>query len=211
MLNINTSTIKRSGLVLLLVGLAGCANHYPLGIPEEQWLLMSSEQQLEARSQQAALDQAAQARREAEARAREAEARRQTAELEQRRQGAAYGERVQCILEPVEVYLRGRWEPARPVAMDLVQGFPIELTATDTRGRYGQRLAAGFDGQVVRICSSIQALQRPYGESCVDLVATRQQLQRGISRSLEQERLLKGTLYCDLVLQALPGQRLKSR
>ncbi|WP_417583944.1 hypothetical protein [Nitrincola sp.] len=208
MLNINHVTYKRICLVLLLAGLSGCAARYPLGIPEEQWLLLTTQQQLTARSQQAALDQASQARREAEARAREAEAIKQAAELEQRRRDAGYGERVQCILESAEGYIRGRWEPVRPLAMDLVSGYAVELTLSDTRNRYQQSVYAGFDGQVVSLCRSAQALQWSATSECIAMAATRQQLQRGVSRYLEQERLLRGTLYCDLVPQAPPGQRL---
>jgi predicted small lipoprotein YifL len=202
MLNINSVTFKRVLLVLLLGSLSACAARYPLGIPEEQWVLLTPQQQLDARSQQAALDQASQARREAEARAREAEAIKEAAELDQRRRDAGYGERVQCILESAEGYIRGRWEPVRPLAMDLVSGYPIELTLSDTRNRYQQSMYAGFDGQVVRLCRSTN--------NCVEMAATRQQLQRGISQYLEQDRLLRGTLYCDLVPQAPPGQRLKA-
>lgn len=201
MLNIKSITFKRICLVLLLGSLSACAARYPLDIPEEQWVLLTTQQQLDARSQQAALDQASQARREAEARAREAEAIKAAAELEQRRRDAGYGERVQCILESAEGYIRGRWEPVRPLAMDLVSGYPIELTLSDTRNRYQQSLYAGFDGQVVRLCRSTN--------NCAEMVATRQQLQRGISQHLEQDRLLRGTLYCDLVPQAPTGQRLK--
>lgn len=204
MLNINHVTFKLICLVLLLAGLSGCATRYPLGIPEEQWVLLTTQQQLNARSQQATLDQASQARREAEARAREAEAIKATAELEQRRRDAGYGERVQCILESAEGYIRGRWEPMRPLAMDLVSGYPEELALSDKRNRYQQSLYAEFDGQVVRLCRSTY--------ECAEMAATRQQLHRGVSRYLEQDRLLRGTLYCDLVPQAPPqGQRLRTQ
>lgn len=208
MLNINSITFKLVCLVLLLGGLSGCAARYPLGIPEEQWVLLTPQQQLDARSQQATLDQASQARREAEARAREAEAIKQAAELEQRRRDAGYGERVQCILESAEGYIRGRWQPVRPLAMDLVSGYPVELTLSDTRSRYQQDVYAGFDGQVVRLCRSSRALHGSATNECVEMAATRQQLQRGVSHRLEQERFLRGSLYCDLVPQAPPGRRL---
>lgn len=203
MLNIKSIMFKHVCLVLLLGSLSACAARYPLGIPEEQWVLLTTQQQLDARSQQAALDQASQARREAEARAREAEAIKAAAELEQRRRDAGYGERVQCILESAEGYIRGRWEPVRPLAMDLVSGYPEELALSDTRNRYQQSLYGEFDGQVVRLCRTTN--------ECAEMAATRQQLQRGVSRHLEQERFLRGTLYCDLVPQAPPGQRLRIR
>ncbi|WP_052063732.1 hypothetical protein [Nitrincola sp. A-D6] len=208
MININSVTFKRVCLVLLLGGLSACAAHYPLGIPEEQWVLLTPQQQLDARSQQVALNQASQARREAEARAREAEAIKAAAELDQRRRDAGYGERVQCILESAEGYIRGRWEPVRPLAMDLVSGYPVEITLSDTRNRYQQDLYAGFDGQVVRLCRSPRALQWSANSECIEMAATRQQLQRGVSRHLEQEHFLRGSLYCDLVPQAPSGRRL---
>lgn len=196
-------------MVLLVIGVTACGARYPLNIPEEQWVLMSPQQQLDARSQQAALDKAAHERRVAEARAREAEALKEAAELDQRRRNAEYGERVQCILDPAEVYVRGRWEAARPVALDLVSGFADEMEAIDSRGHYGQSFYASFDGQTVRVCRSANAVQRRSVGECAEMIATRQQYERGISRQIEQDRLIRGDLYCDLVPQAPRGQRLR--
>ena len=196
-------------MVLLVIGVTACGTRYPLDIPEEQWVLMSPQQQLDARTQQAALDKAAHERGVAEARAREAEALKEAAELDQRRRNAEYGERVQCILDPAEVYVRGRWETARPVALDLVSGFADEIETVDSRGRYAQSFYASFDGQVVRMCRSVNAIQRRSAGECAEMIATRQQYERGITRQIEQDRLIRGDLYCDLVPQAPRGQRLR--
>lgn len=192
-------------MVLLLSVVAGCGARYPLNIPEEQWLLMTPQQQLDARTQQAALDQAAHERRAAEARAREAEALKQAAELEERRRNALYGERVQCVLDPAEAYLRGRWDRVRPLAMDLVIGFDEDLDLRDLSGRSAGRLRVGFDGQVVSLCSATSSTQ--FSRDCAQMFTTRQQLQRGVSQSVEQDKLIRGQLYCDLVPEASGGYR----
>ncbi len=190
-------TYKPLLVVLLMIFLAGCGSRYPLNIPEEQWVLMTPEQQFDARAQQAALDQAAHERRLAEARAREAQALERAAELEQRRRDASYGERVQCIIDPAEAYIRGRWEEVRPVAMDLVTGFQDEITVNDRRGRSSISLFARFDGQVVSVCRRSMGAHRP--QDCAEIVATRNQFQRGVTQRIEQDRLIKGRMYCDLV------------
>ncbi|MFO7581436.1 hypothetical protein [Guyparkeria sp.] len=80
--------------------LAACGPRYPLGIPEEQWSRTTSAELTEARiQQQAELDRA-----QAEARVADAAAR--AAELEHARATAAPGERVQCIR--AESFLRGQ-------------------------------------------------------------------------------------------------------
>lgn len=202
---------KRMLLLLLLIGVSSCGTRYPLGIPEDQWVLMTSQQQLDARNQQAALQQAAHDLRVAEARAREAEALKQAADLAHRLQSAQYGERVQCILDPVELAVLGRWKTARPVALDLVLGYADKIEAFDYHGRYVQTFYAAFDGQVVRICPTANSIQRHSMVECTDFIATQHQYERGTLRQIDHDGFIRGDLYCDFSPQTSRSQRLMLR
>lgn len=185
--------------------LMGCASPYPLGMDEVQWYQLTPEQQFQARQQQAQLDAAAQQRRAAEAEARRLEAERELAELNLRRQEARYGERVQCIIEQGDAYLSGRWRSLEPTGVDLVQGMVQDFSLSDERGRYAQRWAASFDGIQVRICASRTDLERQ--RQCATLTATQSQFQRGVTRQVDTDRLLRAQISCDLVPAAAGHHR----
>jgi len=195
-----------SALTLLagLILLSACATRHPLGMDDAQWQALSAEQRLAAQTQQAELDRATQERRAAEARAREAEARRQQAELESRRRAAAYGERVQCILDPAEARLSGKWRSIEPLALDLVKGLPVGVTlrSNDHRSlRYRATALAYFDGMTVSLCQST-ASAAPSTLHCAKVSATQADYQRGLTRQVEAKRFVRGRLRCNLVPEA---------
>ncbi|EHQ53586.1 hypothetical protein ECTPHS_13018 [Ectothiorhodospira sp. PHS-1] len=186
-------------VLALVVFTAGCATRYPLGIPEEQWVSLSLEEQIRAREAQAALDQAQAERRAAEARAREAQAAREQAELEMRRREARYGERVQCVLTSAEGRLGGRWRPLEPLAVDLVQGMemPFQLMTTADGGRYRGQGHAYFDGTTVSLCSVRGQHDRDPG-ACARLLGTFEDYRRGLRSEVSSERFIRGQLRCHL-------------
>ena len=111
-------------LVALLFAL-GCES-YPMGMSKEEWVLLSPEQQAQARQQQAAID--AENRRiaaEEEARQRQIDAdehARRQAELEHRYSHARYGDIVSITVEGGQMKFSGDHRTYEPVAFDLVRG-----------------------------------------------------------------------------------------
>lgn len=188
-----------------LLLLTGCGTRYPLGMDEAQWQVLSTEQRLAAQLQQAELERAAQERRAAEARAREAEAHREQTEMENRRRNAAYGDRVQCILEPAEARLGGKWRSIDALAVDLVRGSPVNITlhSNDRRsGRYRASAQAKFDGLTVSLCQGTSS-------HCARASGTLADYRRGLVSQVEADRFLRGKLRCDLV--PTDRQRLRGR
>ncbi|MFN2382161.1 MAG: hypothetical protein ABR561_06380 [Guyparkeria sp.] len=186
---------RRLAAVSLLIGavlLSACGPHYPLGIPEDQWTRMSPSEQNEARLKQAEVDRAQAEARRREADARQAEAAARAAELEHARSNAAPGERVQCVLQPVEMRFGDKWRPAEPIGLDLVTGMTIDFVLRARESRYrtieGQ---ATFNGMEVRLCPR-------HGDDCARLLATSGELRRGVTRAVIAEDRLRGQLHCEL-------------
>jgi len=180
--------------------LAGCAASYPLGIPESQWLAMSTEQRFQAQQKQAELDRATEEQRAADARAREAEAVKQAAKLEARRRDAKYGERVQCVFSDAEAHLGGKWRSIEPVALDLVNGMEVALSLVEPSGhktRHRTMAYARFDGQTLSLCRDADH-DRRNPSSCLRILGTFADYRRGIDQRINSERYLRGHLRCDL-------------
>jgi hypothetical protein len=195
-----------STLILVIVGLSACGPHYPLGIAEEQWLNMNTEQRLQAQEKQAELNKAKAERQAAEARAREAEATRQRIELETRRREARYGERVQCVLSKAEVKLGGKWRDIEPVAVDLVQGMELAFNLTELGKSYRTQGYAQFDGQSVDLCRDAGG-DRRNSNYCASVLGTTADFQRGINQHIDSPNFLRGHLHCDL----MPAQGMPKR
>lgn len=196
-------------LLASLLQLTACATHHPLGMDEAQWQALSTEQRLAAQLQQAELERAEQERRVAEARAREAEALRQQAELDVRRSTAAYGERVQCILDPAEAHLNGKWRSIEAPALDLVQGTPVDVTlhSNDHRSlRYRASAQARFDGLTVSLCQGAGSAGSP-ASNYAQVSGTQADFRRGLTRQIDAKRFLRGQLRCDLVATGQPPYR----
>lgn len=211
------NTIRRSPitlvkgllLVTMIVAMTSCAPRYPLGIPEAEWHAMTAEQRLQAHEKQAELQQAAAERRAAEARAREEEAARQQAELIALRRQARYGERLQCVLEPVEARLFRSWRQVEPVALDVVVGAEQPFSLREPADRSTRRSSTGyatFDGQVLTICRDSQS-NNPSLRHCLRLLGTFEDFRRGISQTVEAPDFLRGRLRCNLA----PGEGMPPR
>ncbi|MFP4252075.1 MAG: hypothetical protein ACOCY2_03885 [Guyparkeria sp.] len=183
------------GLLATLLLLSACGPHYPLNIPEEQWLKMDADAQQQARLEQAEVDRARAEARRQEAQAREAEASARAAELSHARATAGPGERVQCVLDRAELHYGGKWRPAEPIGLDLVAGMPIEFELQRQDERYrARRGTARFDGMEIRLCPE-------YSRSdCARLVATQGELRRGKSRQVTSHDFLRGRLHCEATL-----------
>src|SRR6056297_2714593 len=108
---LDLSTIKKQLIMLFgaLLFLAGCGTHYPLDIPEGEWMEMSSQERQRAREKQAELEKAREKRRAAEAEARAAESLKWLKRREASREQARYGDRVQCVLSDAKAYVWDEW------------------------------------------------------------------------------------------------------
>ena len=179
-------------LVCSALLLSGCMSSYPLGMSEEEWVRLSPEQQLDARSRQAEIDQVERERRAEAARLAAEQQRLEQQAREERIRNAAPGDLVQCVLDDAQGYYAGDWRAADPMGFTLVLGFPetIALAEQDRSSRQVQ-VHASFDGAQVELC-------RPHRNDCTRLAATQNQLQRGVSRQVHLERVLRGRLYCDM-------------
>ncbi|RUO26519.1 hypothetical protein CWE09_07375 [Aliidiomarina minuta] len=177
--------------LILLSMLTACAS-YPLGMSEDEWESLTSEQQLQARSRQAELDQAERERRAEAARLAAQREQEERAAYEERLQNAAYGEVLQCVVRDAEGYLAGSWRPAAPAGFTLLRNHPTNVRFTEegrpTRGIDGQ---ATFDGGSVSLC-------RPNRNECGTLAGTQNQFRQGVQQVIDIPRLVRGTLYCDL-------------
>jgi len=183
------------GLLAAAFLLSACGPHYPLGIPEEQWIRMDADAQQQARIKQAEVDRAQAEARRQEAQARHAEAAARAAELSHARATAGPGERVQCVLDRTELHYGGKWRRAEPVGLDLVAGMPIEFELRLQDGNYRARTGmAHFDGMEIRLCPNYAR------NDCARLVATQGELRRGKSRQVTSPDFLRGRLHCELTL-----------
>lgn len=176
-------------LLVLPVLLSGCSL-YPLGIPEDQWLLMTPEQQQEARMEQARQDEAARVRREQRWQLQQAQQHLQQAEREQRVRQAREGDVLQCVLEEVSIKLgKNKWRHANPAAIELLLGEQRELMLERTGRRHQrQRVQLRFAPLSVELCDE-------QGSDCRVLAATGREWQRGKSHAIQSDRL-RARLTC---------------
>lgn len=185
--------------MLLVAGalwLTGCSLH-PLGIDDDEWAVMSREEQLRAYEKQAELDKV-RAKAQAQERAAQAaaEARKYEA-MAYLRQNARYGDIVQCVLDPVDMKFSSKWKPAKPQAFDLVRGEQLTLRMQDWKERYRSEASVSFaeSGLEVELCRN--SAYR-YSGDCTRVLGTSRDFRRGISKTFEIDRYMKGTLRCDL-------------
>lgn len=171
--------------------LTACATTYPLGMSEDEWNRLNPAQQLDARQKQAAIDQAERERRAHAARLAAEEERRQQELHQARLRNAQPGEIVQCVLEDAEGYFGSEWRAAEPTGFTVLRGFSEHVTIAQ-QDRQSRRVTAEarFDGAKVELC-------RPNRNECAVLAATQNQLQRGVQRTINLDRVVRGTLYCD--------------
>jgi hypothetical protein len=183
---------------VMAIMLAGCASKYPLGMDEAEWLALSAEEKLDARKQQAEIDEARALRRAAEVQARAEERRRYEAFQSMARSTASPGSRVQCLLTG-EVRAGGQWRDASPAWVDIVAGWRDEVAVTSRDGRFTHIGYAGFDGVTVRICPT--ELDLEWGaKRCAEVTATPQAYRRGLDREGLVEGVWRGQIQCDLPL-----------
>ncbi|WP_146164798.1 hypothetical protein [Desulfonatronum sp. SC1] len=187
------------GIAILFLLLLSCGHRNPLDIPDAQWQMMTPEQQLQARNQQAELDRALVLRKAEEARQRAAEAEARKAELDAMRRNAPYGDRVQCVFEGAQTYFNRNWQPILPLGLDLVRGYEEAIVMEISSSEYLRmpiEAYALFDGQVVSLCrfSGDNTYRR---EHCAILVGTRRDFQQGIVAHVYASDFLRGRLRCD--------------
>lgn len=161
------------GVLLVTLAMNGCTT-YPLGIPEDQWLRMTSAQQHEARLEQARQDEAARQRYELRQQQLLAAQQRERDQREQRLRQAVPGDVVQCTLDQVMINLgKKKWRAANPLAVELLQGESLELVFERSDKTHQRRSATiSFDRISVRLCNEHRA-------DCAHLVATGRELQHG--------------------------------
>ncbi|PXX95922.1 hypothetical protein [Halomonas sp. LBP4] len=190
---------KMVATTTLALAMAGCAGKYPLGMDEAEWLALPAEEQLEARKQQAALDQARALQRTEEARTRADEKRRQAASRVLAQAQAVPGSRIQCLLTG-EVRAGGQWRQASPVWMDVVVGWPEEVAMTSRDGRLTQLAYAGFDGVTMQVCPTELDFEWR-ADACAEVTGTPQAYRSGLSRAVQVEGLWRGQAQCELPLE----------
>lgn len=183
--------------------LTGCLNSYPLGMSEEEWVRLSPDQQFQARSQQARIDE--QKRMEREARA-EAERLRQTMEeqayqdrIDHSYRDARYGDVIQCVLEQSVIDFKPGWRDGEPVGFTLVRGEGKLIDIYSARDQKTTSLWVGLDdnGMTLRLCRKEPTGHSRSNTSCVDIVATTHQYRRGLHHSFDHNDM-RGSLYCTL-------------
>lgn len=205
------STIKNPLILLFLplLFLVGCGTHYPLDIPEGEWMEMSSRERQRAREKEAELEKAREKRRAAEAEARAAESLKWLKRREATREKARYGDRVQCVLSGAKAYVWGEWRSIEPVALDIVRGMVLDFDIQEAEeGDFGfqEKGFAGFDGQTLSLCPEKDMVQRN-SPSCARLLGTFEEYARGIKKRIGVDEFIKGKIRCDLA----PGKGMPER
>jgi len=189
----NKSLINRFLFFMTTLALSGCTI-YPLNMSEAEWQRLTTAQQLEARKQQAEIDQVERQRQAEMARLAAEREQREEALRRERLRNAAPGEVVQCVLQNAEGYLGGKWRKTAPTGFTVVRGFSEHVVIAQ-EGEYGRTVAieAHFEGARVELC-------RPDRRECASLAATQNQLRRGVTRTIQLNRTIRGELYCDTPL-----------
>ncbi|WP_417830925.1 hypothetical protein [Terasakiella sp.] len=186
-----------------LLLLTGCLNSYPLGMSEEEWMRLSPDQQFQARSQQAEIDE--QKRMEREARA-EAERLRQTMEeqayqdrIDHNYRHARYGDVIQCVLEQSVIDFKPGWRDGEPVGFTLVRGEGKLIDIHSARDQKTTSLWVGLDdnGMTLRLCRKEPTGHMGNNKSCTDIVGTTRQYHRGLRQAFNHNDM-RGSLYCTL-------------
>jgi len=193
-----SATLALAGLTLLL---AGCVV-YPLGMTEEEWVLLTPAQKLEARSTQAELDEQ-ESKRRAEKKARE-----DALKLERERANRAYvrrlyrdgryGDFIQCIIKNPLVDFHPGWRKAEPIAFTLAKREDKTIKIQGAKRSQETSIWVRFsnDGMRLKLCQYDQK-EKPYGQ-CDKVVASHRDFRRGITHNIKLSDLIKGTLHCSL-------------
>lgn len=179
-------------LLLTLALVAGCANN-PLGMSDNEWQLLTPEQQFEARKIQDERDEAARVRR-AEQQAQEAAAQAKLIEL---RRTAPYGDVIQCSITHAKgLFAKNEWHPLLPISVEMhlsEAARRIDLMRQDQTSS-SIALELEFDGLNVKIC-------RSNNRDCDVLAGTAAQFKQGISRHIKVNKTVDGTLFCAFPLR----------
>ncbi len=183
--------VRVSLLLVSISFITACAN-YPLGMTEDEWNQLSPQQQLDARERQARLDQAEQAQRAKAARHRAELERAEQQRYQEMMANARPGDIVQCVLQDGEGYYGGSWRAAESVGFSLLRDYTQTVSIAE-QGRPTRSVATEmtYNGANIRVC-------RPNNRDCVNLAATQNQLRSGVSKSIQVNRAIRGTLYCDM-------------
>lgn len=187
------------GVLGAVVLLSACAS-YPLGMSKAQWEVLTPDEQFKAQQQQATLDQQRAEQRAAEARQRALELEQAQAASALRRQQAAYGEHVQCVLTGAQAKMGGRLRTVEPLAMDLVLGEQGEYTLTHVENgytRYSQTVYVQFDGQTLDLCEYDGG--RYASRACAKVIGTFGDYQRGFTQTLSSSTFVQGQVRCQFV------------
>lgn len=187
------SSIKLICLLFITLFLYGCTFH-PLGIPDDEWLLMTPEQQLQARVKQAEIDEAARLRRLEQIAEEEAAAQR----LVQLRSNAPLGDVVQCTFRDAKAkFGKGDWLPVQPTSFAIHRSESdrsIHLPRQD-RPSSSADVHVAFDGLNVKVC-------RWYDRDCATLAGTERAFKNGYSQHIKVNGLMEGLLYCSYPLSS---------
>lgn len=179
-------------LMVVIALMVGCANN-PLGISDDEWVLLSPEQQFEAHKLQDERDEVARVRR-AQQQAEEAAAQ---AELINLRRNAPMGDVVQCSITQAKGYFaKGEWFGVQPVSVEMHRSESdrkVSLVRED-KPNSNIDVQLGFDGLNVKVC-------RSYDRDCNVLAGTEAQFARGITRRINIDRTVEGVLFCSFPLR----------
>lgn len=190
--------ISIAAVAFLAVVLSGCTGRYPLGMAESEWLALPAEEKLQARKQQAELDEARALQHAAEAQARAEQQIRHEVAREVARENAVPGGQVQCLLTG-KIRAGGEWREAGPAWIDVVAGWAEDVVIRSNDARFAHYAYAAFDGVTIRVCPT--ELDLEWGASgCAELSGTPQSFRRGVSGRGEIERVWRGAMQCELPL-----------
>lgn len=173
-------------VTVVTVMIVGCANN-PLGMSDDEWAQLNSEQQFEARKIQDARDEAARERRAKEKAQQAAE----QAQLVDLRRNAPFGDVVQCTITNADGYFAKEWHAVQEVSIEMHSSEAarrVDLLQQD-RQNVSIELQMGFDGLNVKLCNR-------NNRDCDVLAGTDAQFRRGISRQIRVHKVVEGTLFC---------------
>ncbi|MCH8502569.1 MAG: hypothetical protein LAT77_11750 [Aliidiomarina sp.] len=175
-------------LIVMMTALLWACSSNPLGMSDDEWDALTPEQKLEARQEQARLEQRRRELASIEERARQEQEHKERELLQQRLATARYGEIVQCMMPDPLGHLSSGWRQAEPLAFTAVIGFEVPVTV-ERKDRPTQTITgeASFDGQTLRICR--------HGE-CARIVGLEADYRDGYQQSIDIRRFVQGEIRC---------------
>lgn len=200
-----TKVVGRIGVAVSLAALSACASH-PLGISDDEWQLMSMEEQLSAAQRQVALDDAARLKRAQ--RRRDLALRKMRGSFNPDKVRAQYYDDIHftdilladCLLQG-DIKDYDGWERAFPNHFRVRAGFANKITISSWDRRLHHTAHVKFDGNELLICPS-ELDFHILSDNCADIYRSPKWTVGGETLDVAVRDTWRGTAQCHMAQPA---------